>query len=65
MDSVKLEPHWPVMFEAAEAQLRAQDFDGRDFVVEMLQFGMRCYIELNRLEQLRQTKLKDSGWRKA
>ena len=53
MDSVKLEPHWPVMF------------DGRDFVIEMLQFGMRCYIELDKLEQLKRIKLKESGWRKA
>ena len=43
MKSVNVEPNWTNMFLAAEAQLKAQDFDGQAFVLEMFQFGMRCY----------------------
>ena len=43
MKSVNVEPNWTNMFKAAEAQLKAQDFDGQAFVLEMFQFGMRCY----------------------
>ena len=43
MKSVNVEPSWMNMFRAAEAQLKAQDFDGQAFVLEMFQFGMRCY----------------------
>ena len=43
MKSVNVEPNWMNMFWAAEAQLKAQDFDGQAFVLEMFQFGMRCY----------------------
>ena len=43
MKSVNVERNWTNMFLAAEAQLKAQDFDGQAFVLEMFQFGMRCY----------------------
>ena len=43
MKSVNVEPNWTNMFRTAEAQLKAQDFDGQAFVLEMFQFGMRCY----------------------
>jgi hypothetical protein len=43
MKSVNVEPNWMNMFRTAEAQLKAQDFDGQAFVLEMFQFGMRCY----------------------
>lgn len=43
MRTVNIEPNWSNMFRAAEAQLQSQDFDGQAFVLEMFQFGMRCY----------------------
>ena len=48
MKSVNVEPDWANVFKAAEAQLKAQDFDGQSFVLEMLRFGMRCYERLER-----------------
>jgi len=46
MDTVNIEPDWTVLFLAAETQLKAQTFKGQAFVLEMFQFGMRCYEEI-------------------
>ena len=43
MKTINIEPNWANLFKAAEAQLKAQDFDAHAFVLEMFQFGMRCY----------------------
>ena len=43
MKTINVEPNWTILFKASEAQLKAQAFDGQAFVLEMFQFGMRCY----------------------
>jgi len=41
-------PHWPGMFRLGEQLIREADFNGKAFVLEMYQFGARCYDEIQR-----------------
>ena len=46
--TIRNEPPWPTMFKYAEQIVRtnvAKD-QGREFVLEMLEFGGRCYENL-------------------
>ena len=45
---IDITPYWPKLFQSGEAFLQAADFDGKGFVLEMYQFGARCYDELHK-----------------
>ena len=46
--TVKIEPNWAEMFSFGEQLIKDADFDGKNFVLEMFQFGARCYITTER-----------------
>ena len=45
--TVKVDPNWGQMFLLGEQLIKDADFDGKAFVLEMYQFGARCYESLN------------------
>jgi hypothetical protein len=40
---VDVTPNWIQLFKYAEGLLKASDMEGKAFVLEMFQYGMRCY----------------------
>ena len=42
-DHVDITPHWAGLFRFGEQLIKDADFDGKAFVLEMYQFGARCY----------------------
>ena len=41
--TVKVDPNWGQMFRLGEQLIKDADFSGKAFVLEMYQFGARCY----------------------
>ena len=59
--TIDITPHWPGMFRVGEQLIKEADFNGKEFVLEIYQFGSRCYDEIQRLEEARDTVAKVKG----
>lgn len=59
----RVAPETLTLFRVAKEQVMANDFPMRDFILEMLDVGERCFVELERKRQYNNVKVREGRTR--